>query len=74
MAKKVVTVNEYKKVTVQSSVQVENAMDIALQVSIMRKEFSLAKTKAKQIEYALELFSIAVEQGHISRELLAKIK
>lgn len=74
MAKKVVSVNEYKKVTVQSSVQVENAMDIALQVSIMRKEFSLAKTKAKQIEYALELFSIAVEQGHISRELLAKIK
>jgi hypothetical protein len=74
MAKKVVIVNEYKKVTVQSSVQVENAMDIALQVSIMRKEFSLAKTKAKQIEYALELFSIAVEQGHISRELLAKIK
>jgi hypothetical protein len=74
MAKKVVIVNEYKKVTVQSSVQVENAMDIALQVSIMRKEFSLAKTKAKQIEYALELFSNAVEQGHISRELLAKIK
>jgi hypothetical protein len=74
MAKKAVIVNEYKKVTVQSSVQVENAMDIALQVSIMRKEFSLAKTKAKQIEYALELFSIAVEQGHISRELLAKIK
>jgi hypothetical protein len=74
MAKKVVIVNEYKKVTVQSSVQVENAMDIALQVSIMRKEFSLAKTKAKQIEYALELFSNAVEQGYISRELLAKIK
>jgi hypothetical protein len=74
MAKKVVTVSEYKKITVLSSKQVENAMDIALQISIMRKEFSLAKSKAKQIEYALQLFEIAVEQGHISRELLAKIK
>lgn len=73
MAKKVVSVTDYKKVTVLSSKEVESAMDVALQVAIMRKEFYLAKTKAKQIEYALSLFARAVEKGVISNELLATI-
>ena len=65
---------DYKKITIQSNKEIEDAMDVALQVAIMRKEFSLAKTKAKQVEYALGLFVKAIESGSLNLVLLSKVK